>query len=176
MATSTKTSTTTTPKAVKGKRSLPSKLPLVLSRSKRPCFLLEVDSKTDLNGDVGTVGRLTVDRTSKDTPIKLDLKGYVYEGDLYNTTTFMVVEMNAGTEKNPPQATVTNIFNHTMRPSNIYSMLDTETVLEGVLEEEVAGNVDVVDSEAVAATKSSSTAKSTSRGSKGKKKKSTKRK
>jgi len=38
--------------------------------------------------------------------------------------------MSAGTDKNPPQATVTNVYNHTMRPTNIYSMLDTETVLE----------------------------------------------
>jgi hypothetical protein len=38
--------------------------------------------------------------------------------------------MNPGTDKNPAQATVTNVYNHTMRPTNIYSMLDTETVLE----------------------------------------------
>lgn len=85
--------------------------------------------------------------------------------------------MSAGTDKNPPQATVTNVFNHVMRPKNVYSMLDTETVLEvraplvlsfaafapsharpwqGVLEEELAGQGDVVDSEAVAATKTTS--------------------
>eukprot|EP00730_Choanoeca_flexa_P018563 TRINITY_DN9031_c0_g1_i1.p1 TRINITY_DN9031_c0_g1~~TRINITY_DN9031_c0_g1_i1.p1 ORF type:complete len:153 (+),score=9.19 TRINITY_DN9031_c0_g1_i1:305-763(+) len=114
----------------KAKRALPSRLPLVLSRSKRPCFLLEADSKSDLKGDVGVVGRLTVDQSETGIPIKLDLKGYVYEGDLMETNTFLVVEMSAGTDKNPPQATVTNVFNHTMRPKNIYSMLGTETVLE----------------------------------------------
>lgn len=47
----------------------------------------------DLDGDIGAVGRLSVQPDSASSRIRLDLKGIVYEGDVVPCASFWLVKI-----------------------------------------------------------------------------------
>eukprot|EP00049_Salpingoeca_infusionum_P010580 m.182923 g.182923 ORF g.182923 m.182923 type:complete len:149 (+) comp14681_c0_seq2:87-533(+) len=70
-----------------------SKLPLVLSRSTKPGFLIQAEGETDLRGDVGTVGRFSLDSASAHDGAKLDLKGKVRSSVHYTLSAGMCIAL-----------------------------------------------------------------------------------
>eukprot|EP00049_Salpingoeca_infusionum_P010581 m.182928 g.182928 ORF g.182928 m.182928 type:complete len:207 (+) comp14681_c0_seq3:87-707(+) len=133
-----------------------SKLPLVLSRSTKPGFLIQAEGETDLRGDVGTVGRFSLDSASAHDGAKLDLKGFVYTGTFRSTNSFLVVEMSKATDKEPAQAKIVSVLEDYFDISDTHSVLATETVVEGELLEEMVAD-GVLDSEAIMETKAKTT-------------------
>eukprot|EP00126_Sphaerothecum_destruens_P006438 Sdes_comp19352_c1_seq1m10583 len=109
-----------------------SSLPLLIACNKRPPTILFETKNPDLDmsGDIGSVGRFHCNMEAPVDKITLDVKGYLYKGDICACNSFMVVNIGA------TEAKVETIIDSFFHVVNTGSALDTENVTEGVLQEE----------------------------------------
>eukprot|EP01135_Chromosphaera_perkinsii_P001061 Nk52_evm11s158 gene=Nk52_evmTU11s158 len=117
-----------------------SRLPLVLGTIKHhPTILMETENENlDMSGDIGAVGRFGCDLRNG---VTLDLKGYIYKGDVCACNSFMVVGI--GTTEAKVESVIDSYFNVTCKGG----ALDTEDVVEGTLNEDdwsIASDANVV--------------------------------
>lgn len=68
-------------KAKSKKKPMVSTMPLVIPAKRPPVtYLVELPKSFDLTGDVATIGQVSVDPNSADSPITLDMKGSLFHG------------------------------------------------------------------------------------------------
>ncbi|CAM6095817.1 unnamed protein product [Calypogeia fissa] len=116
----------------KGKPRATSNLPVVFAEKvHRTKVLLECEGDAlDLSGDMGAVGRFSVDsgKENGEDELFLDLKGIIYKTTIVPSNTFFVVNVGQA------EAKVEAIMNDFMQLRPDINQVEDETLVEGTLE------------------------------------------
>lgn len=108
--------------------------PLIVHFDSNSYWLEGGHPELDLTGDTGAVGRFMCDARTQS--VTLDLKGYMFKGGLHQCNSFLVVNLGAG----GPDAKVEHVVNRFFAVDCVGSAMDAETVFEGQVDFEEAGD------------------------------------